>query len=62
MDLNVSYGGVKNLLLSVGARNVFDKQPAIFVPTSNQFQSGYDVAQYDPRGRFVYAKATYLFR
>ncbi len=62
-DLNLSYRGLlKNLTLSAGAKNVFNKQPATFVPVSNQFQNGYDVMQYDPRGRFVYATATYRFQ
>ena len=62
-DLNVSYRGLlKNLTVSAGAKNVFNKQPATFVPVSNQFQSGYDVMQYDPRGRFIYATATYRFQ
>ena len=61
-DMNVIYRGVRNLSLQLGVKNMFDKQPAVFVPTSNQFQSGYDISQYDPRGRFVYVKATYLFK
>ncbi len=60
-DLNVAFTGVKNLRLAVGARNLFDKDPAIFVPASNQFQAGYDISQYDPRGRFVYLTAGYRF-
>jgi iron complex outermembrane receptor protein len=61
-DLNLNYKGIKNLSVDLGARNVFNKQPGIFVPVSNQFQSGYDISQYDPRGRFVYVSATYKFR
>jgi iron complex outermembrane receptor protein len=61
-DLNVTYNGIKNLTLAVGAKNVFDKQPPIYTFVSNQFQYGYDIAQYDPRSRFVYVKATYRFR
>ena len=60
-DLNVAYSGVKNLTLAVGARNLFDKQPAVFVSVSNAFQAGYDISQYDPRGRFVYLTAAYKF-
>lgn len=62
-DVNVAFRGIRNLTLALGAKNVFDKQPpGVFTPVSNQFQSGYDAAQYDPRGRFVYVKATYSFR
>ena len=53
--------GVKNLTLAVGARNLFDKNPPIYVPVSNQFQAGYDISQYDPRARFVYLAANYKF-
>jgi iron complex outermembrane recepter protein len=60
-DLNVAYSGVKNLTLAVGARNLLDKQPAVFVSVSNAFQAGYDISQYDPRGRFVYVTAAYKF-
>ncbi|HEY8050227.1 MAG TPA: TonB-dependent receptor [Ramlibacter sp.] len=61
-DANLTYSGIKDLTLSLGAKNVFDKQPAIYVFVSNQFQYGYDISQYDPRGRFVYFRATYRFK
>jgi iron complex outermembrane receptor protein len=60
-DANLAYTGVKNLKLAVGVRNLFDKDPPLFIPTSNQFQAGYDITQYDPRGRFVYVTASYKF-
>lgn len=61
-DMNVSYKGIQNVTLNAGVRNLFDKQPGTFVPVSNQFQSGYDISQYDPRGRFVYVSAGYKFK
>lgn len=61
-DTNVTWKGWKSLVLSAGVRNLFDKQPGVFVPVSNQFQSGYDINQYDPRGRFVYVSAGYTFK
>jgi iron complex outermembrane receptor protein len=60
-DLQVAYSGFKNLVLTLGARNIFDSTPSTFVPVSNQFQSGYDPTQYDPRGRFVYLTGTFKF-
>ena len=60
-DANLAFTGVKNLKLAVGVRNLFDKDPPIFIPTSNQFQAGYDITMYDPRGRFVYVTASYKF-
>lgn len=61
-DMNLAYRGIKNAVFSVGVKNLFDKKPDTFVPVSNQFQSGYDIYQYDPRGRFVYVNASYKFK
>jgi iron complex outermembrane receptor protein len=60
-DLNVAFTGIKNLRLALGVKNLFDKNPPIFVPVSNQFQGGYDINQYDPRARTVYLAANYKF-
>jgi iron complex outermembrane receptor protein len=62
-DLNFTYTGlIKGLRLSLGAKNILnDKPKGVFVPVSNQFQAGYDVTQYDARGRFVYLTAGYKF-
>ena len=60
-DLVASYGGIKNLKMSVGVRNLFDKDPPLFINNGSQFQAGYDVYQYDPRGRFIYVNASYKF-
>ncbi|MBX7229682.1 MAG: TonB-dependent receptor [Burkholderiaceae bacterium] len=61
-DANVQYKGIKDLTLGLGVKNVFNTKPAVFTPVSNQFQAGYDVTQYDPRGRFVYVNAIYQFK
>jgi len=61
-DLNVNWKAWKSLVLNAGVRNMFDKAPPLFVPVSNQFQNGYDITQYDPRGRFVYVSASYTFK
>lgn len=60
-DAQVAYTGIKNLKVALGARNLFDKDPPLFIPTSNQFQAGYDITQYDPRGRVVYLSGSYKF-
>jgi len=60
-DLQVAFSGIKNAVLTLGARNIFDKQPTPYVANSNQFQAGYDASQYDPRGRFVYVTGTFKF-
>jgi iron complex outermembrane receptor protein len=60
-DLQVAYTGIKNAVITLGGRNIFDKQPAFYVYSSNQFQVGYDPSQYDPRGRFIYLTGTLKF-
>jgi iron complex outermembrane receptor protein len=46
---------------ALGVRNLFDSNPPLFINNGSQFQSGYDVYQYDPRGRFVYLTGNYKF-
>jgi len=60
-DLQTTYAGFKGLRLTLGVRNLLDRDP----PYSNQgfsFQSGYDPQYADPRGRFVYAGLSYTFQ
>ena len=59
-DAQVTYAGFKNWKLSLGARNLFDADPP-YVNTNAAFQAGYDPQYADPRGRFVYVRATYAF-
>ena len=61
-DVQLRYGGFKDLELRAGIRNLFDKDP----PYSNaggrtSFQGGYDPGYADPRGRYFYAGLTYKF-
>jgi iron complex outermembrane recepter protein len=60
-DLSLSYSGIKNTNIGIGVRNLFDTDPPVFVPVSNQFQTGYDAALEDPRRQFVYLTASYKF-
>lgn len=60
-DIQAVYSGMKNLRLTVGVKNVFDKNPPMYIPTSNQFAAGYDISMYDPRSRFVYVSGSYKF-
>jgi len=60
-DLVASYNGFKNTKLSIGVRNLADRDPPLFINNGSQFQSGYDVYQEDPRGRFIYVQASYKF-
>jgi iron complex outermembrane receptor protein len=62
-DANLTYRGLRNATLAIGVKNLFDKQPSIpGQAVTNQFQSGYDINQYDPRGRFVYVTAGFKFK
>ena len=60
-DAQLSYTGVKNLKLTLGARNLFDKDPPLFIGAGSYFGAGFDPSQYDARGRFVYVSANYKF-
>jgi iron complex outermembrane receptor protein len=54
----------KDMLLSVGLLNVFDRDPPLSISTggSNRGQQfGYDDRYYDPRGRTFYADFSYKF-
>ena len=60
-DFYMSYTGIKNLRLALGVKNIFDRDPPIYIPVGNQFQAGYDVSLYDPRSRFIYGSINYKF-
>jgi iron complex outermembrane receptor protein len=60
-DAQVSYTGLKQLRLNLGVKNIFDKNPPMYIPVANQFAAGYDISMYDPRARFVYISANYRF-
>ncbi len=60
-DLQGTYTGFKNTKLTLGVKNLFDKDP----PLSNQqstFIIGFDPSYYDPRARFVYGSVNYKFK
>jgi iron complex outermembrane receptor protein len=62
-DANVTYKGFDQVTLAAGVKNMFNRQPdTIGTAVTNQFQSGYDINQYDPRGRFVYVSAGVKFK
>ncbi len=60
-DLQGTWNAVKNLQLTLGVRNLLDKDPNLFIQTANQFMYGYDPSVYDPRGRVVYMRAALTF-
>jgi iron complex outermembrane receptor protein len=61
-DAQGQYTGLKNVKISFGVKNLFNKDPNLVVPTANYFQAGYDPSTYDPRARFYYARLTVSFK
>jgi iron complex outermembrane receptor protein len=58
--LSGTYTGIRNVNLTLGVKNLTDKDP----PYTNQgttFQQGYDPRFTDPLGRTYYVRATYKF-
>jgi iron complex outermembrane receptor protein len=60
-DLQGVYAGFKDLKLTLGAKNLFDKNPGITNSNLN-FQKGYDPSIYDARARFIYGSVNYAFK
>ncbi len=59
-DLHGTYAMEKGFALTLGVKNLFDRDP----PYSNQtdvFQGGYDPRYTDPTGRTFYARGSYSF-
>lgn len=58
VDTSVAYSGFKNLIVRVGANNLFNHDP-VFDPSSDL---GYNSSYGNPRGRFIYANLNYKFK
>lgn len=59
-DGYVAWNEKKGLGLTVGVRNLFDRNPPLSFQSST-FQAGYDPRYYDAVGRTFYARASYSF-
>jgi iron complex outermembrane receptor protein len=61
VDSQLFYTGLKSFKFTVGARNLFNRNPpyANYAGTANNFVGGYDLSYGDPLGRFVYATFAY---
>lgn len=57
VDAQVQYTGFRNWRFTVGATNLFDRDP----PFSDLDWFGYDADTHSPRGAFYYVRATYRF-
>ena len=60
-DGQVVYSGFKSTKLTVGIKNLFDRDPP-YTNNASNFLGGYDVSYADVRGRFGYITATYSFK
>jgi outer membrane receptor protein involved in Fe transport len=60
-NLQVAYNGIKNTTLMLGVDNVLDEEPPFAVGDGDTDLYGYVQSQHDPRGRFIYGRATYRF-
>ena len=60
-DAQGSYSGFRNLTLTAGVKNLFNRKPTDVITSGSYFQTGYDPTWYDPRGQTVYVSANYKF-
>jgi outer membrane receptor for ferrienterochelin and colicin len=60
-NLQFTYGGLRNTTLALGIDNAFDEDAPFAVGDFDTDVYGFVQSQHDPRGRFVYGKATYRF-
>ena len=60
-DGQVSYTGFKKVKLTLGVKNLLDRDPP-YTNYGGGFVGGYDLSYTDPRGRFAYVTATYSFK
>jgi iron complex outermembrane receptor protein len=60
-DVQGSYTGLSRFDLTLGVKNVFDRQPpyANYASIVNNFVGGYDLSYGDPRDRYIYATVGY---
>jgi iron complex outermembrane receptor protein len=60
-DLQGTYGGFRNLTLTAGVKNLFNRKPPEVITAGSYFQTGYDPSYYDPHGQTLYVGANYKF-
>jgi outer membrane receptor protein involved in Fe transport len=59
LDLQASFKGFRNLKLTAGVNNVFDRDPPFY---NNESSGGYDTFTHSIIGRFYYGRVTLTFR
>ena len=61
LNLQARYTGFEGLTLALGLDNALDERPPFAIGDGDTDLYGYVASQHDPRGRFLYGKATYSF-
>lgn len=61
VNVQASYSGFSNLTLALGVDNLFDESPPFAIGDGDTDLYGYVAGVHDPRGQFIYGKATYRF-
>lgn len=61
LDLQVRYDLTEALRLSIGGTNLLDQDPPFVIGDANNDLYGYATQVHNPRGRFLYAQASYSF-
>jgi outer membrane receptor protein involved in Fe transport len=61
VNLQVSYSGIGNTVLALGVDNLFDEGTPFAIGDGDTDLYGFVAGQHDPRGQFIYGKATYRF-
>jgi iron complex outermembrane recepter protein len=62
IDAQLRYSGLPGLVVTLGVRNLLDRDPPYVNGAGGAFQAGYDPTYVDPRGRFAYVQLTYKYR
>ncbi|HEX8785294.1 MAG TPA: TonB-dependent receptor [Telluria sp.] len=60
-DVQGSYSGIKNLVLTAGVKNLFNRTPPEVITAGSYFQTGFDPSYFDPHGQTGYVSANYKF-
>jgi iron complex outermembrane receptor protein len=60
-DAQVTYAGIKSMRLTLGVKNLMDRDPP-YTNYGGGFVGSYDLSYADVRGRFVYGTVAYLFK
>jgi iron complex outermembrane receptor protein len=61
-DAQLAYTGWRDVTLTAGVKNLFDRNPPVSYTGSGRFQVGYDPAYADPRGRAFSAGIKVTFK